>query len=76
MPHNAVQGKHKATKFTCKQRAALLTVLYQSIAAAGGGCPISRKVLGCAGGHVLSIKGHSCFCEHNCQCITCISSAA
>jgi hypothetical protein len=46
-----VQGKHKATKFTCKQRAALLTVLYQSIAAAGGGCPISRKVLGCAAGN-------------------------
>ena len=40
-----LQGKHKATKFTCKQRAALLTVLYQCVAAAGGSCPISRKVL-------------------------------
>jgi hypothetical protein len=43
---NSLQGKHKATKFTCKQRTALLTVLYQSIAAAEGNCPITRKVLG------------------------------
>ncbi len=41
------QSKHKPTKFACKQRGALLTVLYQCLAAAGGACPITRKVLGC-----------------------------
>lgn len=41
------QSKHKPTKFMCKQRGALLTVLYQCLAAAGGACPITRKVLGC-----------------------------
>ena len=42
----ALQAKHKTTKFTCKQRTALLSVLYQCVAAAGEACPISRKVLG------------------------------
>lgn len=40
------QSKHKPTKFMCKQRATLLTVLHQCIAAAGSACPISRKILG------------------------------
>lgn len=38
------QSKFKPVKFTCRQRGAVLTALYQAIGAARG-CPISRKVL-------------------------------
>ena len=43
-----VQSKYKAVKFSCKQRAALLTALYQcmSQAAMRGHCPIALKLLG------------------------------
>lgn len=43
-PGLGAQSKFKPVKFTCRQRGAVLTALYQAIAAARG-CPISRKVL-------------------------------
>lgn len=46
--HHCVQSKYKAVKFSCKQRAALLTALYQCMtqAAMRGHCPIALKTLG------------------------------
>ncbi|KAK9809260.1 hypothetical protein WJX72_012293 [[Myrmecia] bisecta] len=45
---NDKKSKYKAVKFTCKQRASLLTLLYEcmSVAAAKGTCPLATKVLG------------------------------
>ena len=44
----SMQSKYKAVKFSCKQRAPLLTALYQCItlAAAEQRCPIATKILG------------------------------
>ena len=60
-----VQSKYKAVKFSCKQRAALLTALYQcmSQAAMRGHCPIALKLLGWAFLLCCSLAGlTSCPC--------------
>lgn len=46
------QGKYKPTRFSCKQRAALLSVLYQcmALAAEAGLCGVATKILGRAPG--------------------------
>ena len=48
IPVLSVQSKYKAVKFSCKQRAALLTALYQCMtqAAMRGHCTIALKILG------------------------------
>ena len=44
-----VQGKFKAQKFACKQRGALLTLLYQCVylARETQKLPVAPKLLGC-----------------------------
>ena len=44
VPGPRVQSKYKPVRFTCKQRGAVLTSLYQAIAAARGS-PVARKLL-------------------------------
>ena len=49
------QGKFKAQKFACKQRGALLTLLYQCVYLARQSLklPVAPKLLGYGTGHML-----------------------
>ena len=65
LPVWAVQSKYKTTRFSCKQRGALLSILYQcmALAADSGQCGIATKVLGCASSNSLLAQQTRCLSQ-------------